>query len=208
MNQLIDYLKLFNSKERFYLLGYLLGNPNFSLGPCFRQNISDLINVKIPPNAFSAMDYHIDWIYASLYLANNEDSKKAYLNEDRIIKGQQEDTDWLIAFELQKIYHIILIETKLTSPWKNTQMDSKATRYREIFGDKGDFWENVIPHFVCLSPTKPIRLEIDKWPKWMKSKDDFFWLAIPKPDILYKVTRCDENGLSTSDGIYWKIEAR
>ncbi len=208
MNNLLEWLKLFNSKERFFLTGYLLGNYNFSLCQSFRNDLSELINIEIPSDAFSAMDYHVDWLYASLNLARENNLDKVYLNKNQVIKAQQEDTDWLVAFKDQTGFHVILLEAKVTGGWSNKQMVSKAIRYREIFGENGNNWNNVMPHFVCLSPTKPRRLEINKWPQWMKPNNDILWLNIPKLDQLYKVTRCDENGLITSKGLYWKITER
>ena len=65
---LIDNLKSFNRKERFYLIGQMLGNPEFRMDDKQLDKISKLIEVKIPREYFAAMDYHLDWIYASLYL--------------------------------------------------------------------------------------------------------------------------------------------
>jgi predicted ATP-grasp superfamily ATP-dependent carboligase len=64
MQNLIKYLKDFNSKERFFLVGQILGNPSFTLASEFREKLSDLLEIPIPADALSAMDYHIDWLYA------------------------------------------------------------------------------------------------------------------------------------------------
>jgi hypothetical protein len=98
MQNLIEYLKDFNSKERFFLVGQVLGNPGFTLASEFREKLSQILEILIPVNALSMMDYHIDWLYASLMLARDNQLQKIYPNDHKIIKAQQEDVDWLIAF--------------------------------------------------------------------------------------------------------------
>ena len=78
MQNLIKYLKDFNSKERFFLTGQILGNPSFTPSSEFREKLSALLEISIPADALSAMDYHIDWLYASLNLAKDNDLSKIY----------------------------------------------------------------------------------------------------------------------------------
>ena len=59
MSALIDQLKRFNRKERFFLVGLALGNPDFKLSDAFRSSLHDLLGVSIPADAFVAMDYHL-----------------------------------------------------------------------------------------------------------------------------------------------------
>jgi hypothetical protein len=133
MSDLIDYLKKFNSKERFFLAGEILGNPSFTLAEGFREKLSKELQIAIPADAFSAMDYHIDWLYVCLCLTKDRDIEKVY-NNDGKIKGQQEDIDWLIAFDNEDKHHIILIEAKGVTGWSNKQMQSKAERFKQTFG--------------------------------------------------------------------------
>jgi hypothetical protein len=59
------------------------------------------------------MDCHLDWLYASLLLAFNPKSEqRIFENKDRLIKGQQEDIDFLFAYEADDVSHIILLEAK------------------------------------------------------------------------------------------------
>ena len=67
-NKLIENLKSFNRKERFYLVGQMLGNPEFRMDDKQLDKISELIGIKISGEYYAAMDYHLDWIYASLFL--------------------------------------------------------------------------------------------------------------------------------------------
>ena len=52
MSDLIEILRQFNRKERFFLIGQALGNEAFSLAERFRQELGEVIGVKIPGNAF------------------------------------------------------------------------------------------------------------------------------------------------------------
>src|SRR4051812_23440982 len=65
----LEYLRRLNRKERFFLVGMALGNPSFELAPAFRDLIGGALGLKIPHDSFVAMDYHLDWIYASLEIA-------------------------------------------------------------------------------------------------------------------------------------------
>ena len=61
----IERLEKFNRKERFFLLGWSLGNPRFRASRTFLESISSLIGTEIPASAFVAMDYHLTWLYPS-----------------------------------------------------------------------------------------------------------------------------------------------
>ena len=66
MPDLIEVLEQFNRKERFFLIGQALGNEDFPLSKSFRKALGEEIGIDIPRGAFAAMDYHLDWIAASL----------------------------------------------------------------------------------------------------------------------------------------------
>jgi hypothetical protein len=208
MQNLIEYLNDFNSKERFFLVGQVLGNPSFTLAAEFREKLGRLLGFPVPTDALSAMDYHIDWLYASLFLANCDKSNEIYANENKFIKAHQEDIDWLIAFRAQGEYHIVLIEAKAVTNWTNKQMSSKAVRFGEIFGKRGDYWSGVVPHFVLMSPSQPYRLLVEKWPQWMVPNGKILWLELALPRHLRRVCRCDEQGEKNRDGKSWKVMKR
>ena len=97
MNSLLYYLPQFNAKERFFLLGHVLGNPQFTLGSAFKSELSKGMNLSLPEDLFCAMDFHLDWLYAALRLYTDGGEHKVHSNSDGIIKAQQEDIDLLIA---------------------------------------------------------------------------------------------------------------
>ena len=208
MQNIIEYLKDFNSKERFFLAGQILGNPSFIPSSEFREKLSDLLGISIPADALSAMDYHIDWLYASLNLAKDNDLSKIYPNVNRFIKAQQEDIDWLIAFKAQSEYHLVLIEAKGVTGWTNKQMTSKAKRFADIFGKQGNSWPGVVPHFVMMSSSQSKGIKFEKWPQWMAPNGKIKWLELPIPEYLIHVYRCNEQGHESKDGQSWKVKKR
>jgi hypothetical protein len=206
--ELIGILSDFNSKERFFLVGHVLGNPSFKIGSQFRTQLSSTLNLTIPEDLFCAMDYHIDWLYAALQLNSDKVNKRIYLNENSIIKAQQEDIDLLIAYKAQGIYHLILIEAKATTGWSNKQMESKITRMIDIFGVNGAKWAGVIPHFVLMSPRPPQRLNTSGLPNWIIPNKKWPWISLKIPDDLKRVTRCNSDEKQCAKGTYWKVVNR
>jgi hypothetical protein len=208
MQNLIETLKDFKSKERFFLAGQILGNPDFTLSSEFREKLSGILEIPVPAQAFSAMDYHLDWLYAGLNLAKDGNPADIYPNGDAVIKGQQEDLDWLIAFREQNEYHLVLIEAKGVTGWTNRQMISKANRLGEIFGRQGNAWPGIVPHFVIMSPRLPQRLMLEQWPDWMAPEGKIKWLELAVPERLIQVYRCDEHGQINQAGRSWKVKQR
>ena len=209
MTQIIDNLKSFNSKERFYLVGHILGNPEFTPCAAFRKCLENVLHIELPESVFAAMDYHIDWLYASLFLASNQKNPPIFENHDKTIKAQQEDIDFLIAYEKDEICHIIMLEAKGVGVFTNNQMRSKASRLGQIFGEDGGGWPGVVPHFVLISPKKPTgRLQSAKWPAWMLSNNSIPWIELPIPANLKKVTRCNSDKTADKDGKCWTVLER
>jgi len=164
--------------------------------------------LKLPNDLFTAMDYHLDWLYASLYLAFYEGQHDIYSNDEKLITGNQEDIDFIIAFVQNNYCHIILIEAKGVMGWANKQLCSKAMRLRKIFGQKGDKWPGVVPHFLMMSPKKSKNIDVSDWPTWMTLEGEIPWVKLSIPNGLLKVTRCDEYGYANKDGEFWRSELR
>ncbi len=205
-NDLIDILRKFNRKERFFLVGQALGNTDFKLGSDFRDELSKKLDIKIPVNAFVAMDYHLDWIDVSIKLWKREISVgNNFLNKDYQINKNQEDIDLVIAFKSSDKYHLVLIEAKGVTGWTNKQMDSKVKRFREYFGENGKKQKNLIVHFLLMSPREPKRINED-WPSWMTTDRKPNWMVLDIPENFLKVTRCDNKGISNQFGKFCIIK--
>ncbi len=206
--EILEYLESFNRKERFHLIGQLLGNADFRLAPIVLTKILSIVNLEPPLHYFSAMDYHIDWIYASLYLALND--RETAIERDRsCISATQEDVDFLVAFlDDAGVTHIIMIEAKGDTSFTNAQLLSKAERFRAIFGQDGTRWQNVQPHFLVCSPMKSKRLELDKLPSFMVNSEtgELNWFRLYMPINQRKVTQCDRGGKPAQGGDFWKVD--
>ncbi|HDN9007937.1 hypothetical protein [Aeromonas veronii] len=214
-NSLIDNLKSFNRKERFYLIGQMLGNPEFRMDDKQLDEISKLIEVKIPREYFAAMDYHLDWIYASLFLTQDHGEKifpRNFIDNnkkvDLQISGTQEDVDFLLAFiDPENKTHIVMIEAKGDSYFSNGQLDSKNKRFKAIFGNENT-WPNVRPHFIICSPKKPQKINIEEPAYFMFKNFTLPWLELDMGNGKNKVTRCDKEGEPYNNGEYWTVENR
>ncbi|QXA14985.1 hypothetical protein I6L33_18370 [Aeromonas sp. FDAARGOS 1403] len=215
-NSLIDNLKSFNRKERFYLIGQMLGNPEFRMDDNQLDKISKLIGLTIPRKYFAAMDYHLDWIYASLYLTQKNPTgrvERNFIEENEIaidyqISGTQEDVDFLLAFvDHENTTHIVMIEAKGDNYFSNSQLDSKNKRFKAIFGNK-DTWPNVKPHFLICSPKEPQNVSIEEPAYFIFKSSKLLWLELNMGDGKNKVTRWGKDDKPCSDGIYWIVGSR
>jgi hypothetical protein len=205
----IEYLRSFNSKERFFLIGHALDNPTLKIGQKFKTVVEGCFGIDIPDNALTAMDYHLDWLWASLYLACKGHAASGVVsNAGQEIRAQQEDIDLLIAFPEGSSCHIVLVEAKGVTGWTNKQMASKVKRFEQILGADGRRWPCVVPHFLLLSPRKPQRLNVSAWPSWMTAGGEVPWCQLPVPNILRKVTRCNSDGKESRKGSYWMVSLR
>lgn len=214
-NSLIDNLKSFNRKERFYLIGQMLGNPEFRMDDNQLDKISNLIGLTIPRKYFAAMDYHLDWIYVSLFLTQEHGGKifpRNFIDNnkkvDLQISGTQEDVDFLIAFvDHENTTHIVMIEAKGDSYFSNGQLDSKNKRFKAIFGNENT-WPNVRPHFLICSPKEPQKINIEDPAYFIFKNSELLLLKLDMGDGKKKVTRCNKDDKACNDGKYWKIESR
>ena len=128
MAKVLQHLQEFNRKECFYLVGMALGNERFCLSEDFRETLGQALGVEIPENAFAAIDYHLDWLAASLYLAANPEACTPYKIDRRLITATQQDIDFLVAYESDEWCHMIMLEAKGVTEFSNRQFRSKVDR--------------------------------------------------------------------------------
>ena len=178
------------------------------IGPAFRRQISSAVGLRVTSDSFVAMDYHLDWIYASAFLAATGDTNTVHPHKDGLVSGSQEDMDLVVAFSAGETAHLIMVEAKGVTAWTNKQATSKARRLEAIFGQRGDTWPHIRPHFVIVSPREPAELDCSSWPGWMKRDDGRpYWIKMEIPSGLSRVTRCEESGKVSREGRYWKVVA-
>ena len=208
-NKVIENLRRFNRKERFYLIGAALDNPKFKLGTQFWERLRKCLGLQeeMPDNAFVAMDYHLDSVYASLYLASKGwDVDRArgekFRRPKEIIKGTQEDIDLLIAYRKDNECHMLFLEAKGVTGFNNKQLCSKAKRLKEMFEER---WEGVNPHFALISPRPSRRLKTECWPEWMHPKGKIHRVELDWPHDLVRTSRCDAYGEPDKEGDFWTV---
>jgi hypothetical protein len=202
MSTILELLRRFNRKEGFLLLAEALGS--FRLSECFRSKLSHELDLVIPADAYVAMDYHYDWLYAAVHF-NHSVGSVVFDNQARLISGNQRDMDLVIAFDQEEKTHVIAIEAKAFGAWGNDQMREKVDRLRAIFGDEQSLLQHVCPHLVLMSPNRPTRLDSKGWPAWLFRNDTIPWLPLELPKDSLMTIRCDARGIRTSLSDYWTI---
>ncbi len=195
MSELLGHLRSFNRKERFILLTEALGTH--VLGEGFRTRLGKAIGVTVPADAYVAMDYHLDWLQMALYLAGTA-QPPARIRNDRLVTGNQEDVDLLVAFDGESTTHLALVEAKVETGWTNSQLRSKAGRLSRIFDEGRPGAHLATPHYLLMSPDPPsVAVGTAGWPDWME---------LTRPPDLRKVTRCDEGGRPSALGGFLRID--
>jgi hypothetical protein len=162
---LIDRLKCFNAKERYWVVRQALGH--FHPSDTFVRSTAQAAGVAAPDQCaqsvvFLAMDYHLNWLHAALTgqepdgepIPNQRLGFDAASHEERFqIENSQEDIDLLLAYLRPDGWtQIILIEAKCTSGFTMEQLQSKATRLCGILKDARLTENRIDIKLVLLSP--------------------------------------------------------
>jgi len=208
MSAMIDNLEKLNRKERFFLIGMVLGNPKFKLDPMFQQRLSTKFNVVIPDTAFVAMDYHLNWIYAAAALTfSSPESGRIYENASGAIDGTQEDVDLLVAFEdVSGLSHLIMLEAKGFTAFSNRQFAHKMDRLKSIFGEKGNRWPEVKPYFGLISSRESGKIKTDICPSWLKVEGKIPWFEMSLPNNRLILYGCDKLGRPNQERAFWTVK--
>lgn len=212
---LVEALRQFNRKERYWLIRNALGPSSGQLGEDFRYSIGALSGIRVPEDAWWAMDYHLDWLVGALALRRDgQMNGDARLNSAALVQGNQEDIDLVVAFDNT----LILIEAKGDTSWSNTQLNSKLSRLEIILSEAGTAPSSPLPlsvYFVLMSPDESKGLKREEgrpWPVWMLKDGKPMWIRMrmaeagQEPAFL-RVVRCqDKDGRVGKDGSHWKID--
>lgn len=182
---LIDRLKCFNAKERYWVVHAALGHFKPSRG--FLEGAAKAAGVPPPEkdcpddSIFLAMDYHLNWLCAALWVAltpsakagtpiSNRRSPSANMTQDHgtagllgngraLIENSQEDVDLLLAYPRPDgITQVILVEAKCTGTFTPNQLGSKFARLEGILGSIGKEGfisaTNVNVKMILMSPNR------------------------------------------------------
>jgi hypothetical protein len=201
----IDWLDLFNRKERYFVFAAISDQERIGLAPGFRRRLSAKCGIEIPESARAYVDYHLDWVHAATILPGVE-AAKAHDNQDTMVAtGSQEDIDLLVAFRQADRTVVLLVEAKGVTSWGNAPLQHKARRLRLIFGDNGNRVPGVEPKFLLLSPNPPQKLNCVQWPEWMRPDGAPVWLKLDITTPRMAVFRSDNSGKARFDGGYWSV---
>jgi hypothetical protein len=212
---LVEALKMFNRKERYWLIRNALGVNSEKLDSEFRKLLKEKHFIEVPENAWWAMDYQIDWLIGALHLfkCQGEEAvcEKPEINKPQLFTGTIQDIDFLVAFKNT----LIFIEAKGDAPWNCEQLNSKIGRLQNIVKE----FNSVETHFLLISPKPPQKKRIEKSIEslrlsWIFAGDKPRWLPLQiitdehNPNItrfedFYHVRRCDKNiGPANQDSVF------
>ena len=204
---LVEALKLFNRKERFWLIQEALGcsklkpQHRIPLHSHFRTKLDKELSIKVPPDAWWAMDYHFDWIYAALHVLKTgltEDERPILANRNpQFIMGNQQDCDLIVAFEKT----LIVIEAK-TGVSDKSQLVEKFERWESLLPKMEE--QGLASVFIYASRTQH---ELVKWQKFNSRLAKCNPLELPAFDDFgtWRVVRCNSDGKKASNGEYAQI---
>jgi hypothetical protein len=232
MPSVIELLDRFNRKERYFLVGLALGNPGFRPHAQFLQRLANEVGVTFPHDPDDTrcfMDYHLDWLYASLVLADPDSVMKPHHDTPKFptlepdvfsnVNTNQEDVDLLLAFENGATTHVVMVEAKGETGWSSSQILSKARRLKHIFGDEAQghlglgMKSSVEPHFAVASRDRPTGLEkklneqADGIPDWMWRDGKLPWIELTIPNDRLRLEQCDgqEPSNAKKSDLYWRV---
>jgi len=217
-DRLVSYLPKFNRKERYYLIRQVLDAENpyaFDFGLLFKSEIEDMLGLRFGQQLMTAVDYHLDWIHACLYLARNGlnlDELPPTLGRRAVdhsdISGTQEDIDMLATFAKPEkdFVHMLMIEAKGTGSWDQKQLKSKVKRFKTLFAEENlcaNGRQFVQVYFVFISPEKPSSRDPET-AKFLAERTIHLPMTF-RQKMFYKTTRCNEQGVAMADGEFWKV---
>jgi hypothetical protein len=112
-------------------------------------------------NAFVAMDYTLDWLYAATQWCLHSEVAKPHRPTPwpggDALAASSEDIDLLIAWADDHGPHVILMEAKGFTGWRNGQMMHKVQRLSAIFAD--NLAEQFDAHFLLVGPAASAGLQ-------------------------------------------------
>ncbi|MEO9167703.1 MAG: hypothetical protein ABI230_04795 [Aestuariivirga sp.] len=203
---LVEALKQFNRKERYWLIQQALGKPQLDakflteLSLALNKQCGDKSKIRIPENAYWAIDYHFDWIAGALEsIAMAKEPFPNSPSNKQLVRGNQEDIDLLVAYE----HTLILVECKAGESWSIKQLKSKKNRIcliKKLIIEKGlgiDIHKAIVSSDDPSESRGKIKDELKGFP-WFKLAD-YDLNSFKKPQ------RCNGMGDAKASGKYWQV---
>lgn len=207
-----EWLQRLDRKERAVLLRWAM-QSEFLLGDSFRDEVGRSLKLTIPPRAFVAMDYHLDWLFAALALTfSSPRTSPVPRTQDGEtapdIEGNHRDIDLLVVWDSGETTQMLMIEAKGSMGWSNTQLWEKMRRLKLIFRETAPWAPRVSPHFLLASPKESKGIVTNGWPIWATRQDGRpNWIEMGMASDLRRVERCDGIGNASAQGDHWHIVA-
>ena len=185
---LIRNLKLFNAKERDHLMRAAYLGVGTSKYQETSQFLSDDFDKKLKSHVkelglddshaqcvFAGMDYHLDWLFAALWMTANKpdwdgikvddihvpmeihttvDGIKNLHSDFRPITGTQEDVDLLVVYSDGKKLAMLFIEAKGSADFNRVQIARKLIRLDRIIS-QADSDLDMRYRLVLVAPREP-----------------------------------------------------
>jgi hypothetical protein len=168
--------------------------------------LGEWFGVRVPDDVFVAMDYHIDWLHMSLWLAQHGEPKGPWQDIDKVASGNQEDIDLLVAFDAPDGPHLIMLEAKLDTGWTNSQLASKAKRLAAAVTAAAMAELQVHPHYGLMSPKESTQIDVTEWPDWMTDNGKPRHRELLMPPGRRQMVRCDNNGKNSATAGWVRID--
>ena len=211
MADLLTTLESFNRKERFFLVAQALNDERpaqqFKLSETFRQELGEAVGVTIPTEkVFVAMDYHLNWVHASLVLSHHTDEseRRSRLDIEGTTEANQQDIDLLVAFnDTGNRYQLIFVEAKGYdgdgfAGFGKDELGDKVRRLDKIINSNGKpKYGGVDTHFCLASGYDPQNRTKD-WPQW--NGKPLHWMPLSLPDTRRVVNYSDFSIVELSKG--------
>jgi hypothetical protein len=180
----IKALKQFNVKERNFLMRYALSqdlSADFVNDLVNRLQEIGMLGLHDAKAVYWGMDYHLEWINASLLLATGALNIKGGDKPNRregVLEARVEDVDLMVVMEKSDgTLMLVLIEAKGITSFGEGQLNSKADRLKEIrtsVGADGEWLETVM---LIMSPdmSRPSKDTRKTFVGQLNPKDVKFW---------------------------------
>lgn len=200
----MDCLRAFNRKERYWVIKTALGD-SLPLSGEFRHRLSSKLPISIPPDAWWAVDYHIDWLVGAIALYSHSGGDlPSETNDARIVRANQEDFDFIVAFDRT----IILIEAKYEGAWSTPQIESKCERLAQIVGWADGRAHDLELYFGLMSPKEYRDRTGLALPSKVNKGEPPFWIKLERPSNGFHLVQRHDGRMPSAAGTMWKVSER
>jgi len=204
---LTNALSALDSHERPILLQWATGQ-RFAVAEHLRASLGAALDLEVPADAFVAMDYNLDWLYAATRWHRDESvgsSKQAWPSGGELT-ASGEDIDLVIAWD-KPSPHVLLLEAKGFTGWSNSQLASKVQRLAVIFDEETRAAIDV--HFLLVGPAATRGVTTDGWPEWLLKDGRLHFQELTDPGERWAVQRLDDSGNpSRHHFTQWQLKRR